>query len=254
MAKFKMPFISIITATYNAAPYLPRLIHSLRGQDFKNFEWVVADGGSSDETLEILSQVDDLNLIVDSRPDQGIYDAFNRAVALSSGDYILFLGADDYLIVDLASLVAFFDDDRTIYYGDVYMPKKHIIFGGEYTRRRMTYHNICHQAIFYPKSVFKKYRYDLKYRVWADYYLNICCNHDNDFKFKYVKKLISCYNDAGGLSGDSQDILFLKNQVAINYKFFPIHDFIFFLTRRFAVRTFQILLQCSEFVKLRFKK
>jgi len=89
--------ISIVTATYNAADYLPRLIASLHDQTFKNFEWVVADGGSKDGTLEILNRVDELNLIVDSRVDFGVYDALNRAIKLSSGDYYLVVGADDML-------------------------------------------------------------------------------------------------------------------------------------------------------------
>jgi len=89
--------ISIITATYNAAEHLPNLIASLRAQSFKNFEWIVADGFSADGTLEILSQVDDLTIIVDTRVDFGIYDALNRAIALSSGDYYLVVGADDIL-------------------------------------------------------------------------------------------------------------------------------------------------------------
>ncbi|MBU4524541.1 MAG: glycosyltransferase [Desulfomicrobium sp.] len=89
--------ISIITATYNVALDLPRLIDSLRNQANKNFEWIVADGGSTDETLEILNQVEDLNLIVDSEVDFGIYDALNRAIKSCSGDYYLVLGADDVL-------------------------------------------------------------------------------------------------------------------------------------------------------------
>lgn len=89
--------ISIITATHNAAEHLPRLISSLRAQTSKNFEWVVADGGSTDGTLELLAQVKDLNITVDSRPDFGIYDALNRAIKLSSGEYYLVLGADDML-------------------------------------------------------------------------------------------------------------------------------------------------------------
>ncbi len=92
--------ISIITATYNAAYFLPRLIASLRSQTCKDFEWVVADGGSTDGTLEILWQVTDLHLTIDSRPDFGIYDALNRAIKLCSGDYYLVLGADDYLYKD----------------------------------------------------------------------------------------------------------------------------------------------------------
>jgi len=95
-----LPLISIITATFNTASDLPRLIEALRNQTNKNFEWVVADGGSTDKTLECLTQIEDINVLLDSRPDFGIYDALNRAIKLSSGDYYLVLGADDELYAD----------------------------------------------------------------------------------------------------------------------------------------------------------
>jgi len=96
--------IAVVTATYNAAEHLPRLISSLRAQSFKEFEWVVADGGSKDGTLEILSQINDLNIVVDVSADFGIYDALNRAIKLSSGDYYLVVGADDILNQDAIEL------------------------------------------------------------------------------------------------------------------------------------------------------
>ncbi|MEQ1620720.1 MAG: glycosyltransferase [Methylococcales bacterium] len=89
--------ISIITATYNAAEVLPRLISSLRSQTDKDFEWVISDGASTDGTVEIAQSARDLNLVLDSRPDFGIYDALNRAIQLSTGEYYLVLGADDLL-------------------------------------------------------------------------------------------------------------------------------------------------------------
>lgn len=98
------PMISVITATYNAAQDLPRLIDSLRGQTNKNFEWVVVDGGSTDGTVEQLTQVSDLNIVLDSRLDFGIYDALNRAIKLSSGDYYLVVGADDILNLNAIEL------------------------------------------------------------------------------------------------------------------------------------------------------
>ncbi len=91
------PSLSIVTATYNAAAHLPALIESLRGQTDKDFEWIIADGGSNDETQVILNAVRDLNILLDSRPDFGIYDALNRAIKLTTADYYLVLGADDYL-------------------------------------------------------------------------------------------------------------------------------------------------------------
>lgn len=87
--------ISIISAVFNSAGRLPRLIESLRSQTDKDFEWVVADGASTDETLEILRGVNDLNLVVDSRQDFGIYDALNRAIQISTGDYYIVAGCDD---------------------------------------------------------------------------------------------------------------------------------------------------------------
>lgn len=87
--------ISIITATFNAANHLPALVNSLRAQTYKNFEWVVADGDSTDNTLNILRDVKDLNIVLSSQSDFGIYDALNRAIKVSKGDYYVVIGADD---------------------------------------------------------------------------------------------------------------------------------------------------------------
>jgi len=95
-----VPSISIITATWNAERFLPSLVESLRNQTDKNFDWVIADGGSTDKTLELLNDVGDLTLEVDSQPDFGIYDALNRAVRGLVSDYYLVVGADDYLEPD----------------------------------------------------------------------------------------------------------------------------------------------------------
>lgn len=94
--------ISVVTATYNAAAHLPRLIDALAAQTDADFEWVVADGASTDGTLALLEQAKARlkHVVVDSRPDFGIYDALNRAVKLAQGKYYLVLGADDVLFPD----------------------------------------------------------------------------------------------------------------------------------------------------------
>lgn len=93
--------ISIITATFNVANVIPALIASLKIQSDSDFEWIIADGGSVDGTLELLHEAaDDLNVILDSRADFGIYDALNRAIGLSAGDFYLVMGADDVLYTD----------------------------------------------------------------------------------------------------------------------------------------------------------
>jgi len=92
--------ISIVTATYNCAAELPHLIDSLRSQSDRDFEWVVADGGSTDGTLELLRSITDVRVIMSSQTDFGIYDALNRAVRAASGEYYLVAGADDTFAKD----------------------------------------------------------------------------------------------------------------------------------------------------------
>jgi len=90
----------VITATLNAAEHLPGLIASLRSQTDKDFEWVVADGSSEDGTLDLLRTVTDINILVSSQKDFGIYDALNRAINISSGEYYIVSGADDHFYDD----------------------------------------------------------------------------------------------------------------------------------------------------------
>jgi hypothetical protein len=96
--------LTVVTATYNASAFLPRLIKSLKQQTDTDFEWVVADGCSTDNTQELLEDASKtLRVKFDSCQDFGIYDALNRAIKLSSGDYYLVLGADDELFLDAIS-------------------------------------------------------------------------------------------------------------------------------------------------------
>ncbi|WP_312841882.1 glycosyltransferase [Stutzerimonas nitrititolerans] len=85
----------MITATYNAMGCLPRLFESLRLQTDQSFEWVVADGASTDGTLEYLLSITCLDLKVIQGPDFGIYDALNKAIKQSKGEYYIVIGADD---------------------------------------------------------------------------------------------------------------------------------------------------------------
>ena len=89
------PTISIVSATYNCVDELPILIESLRQQTDKDFQWVVSDGASSDGTLQLIESITDLNIILMSQPDFGIYDALNRALIATTSKYYIVSGADD---------------------------------------------------------------------------------------------------------------------------------------------------------------
>ena len=89
--------ISVLTATNNAAAHLPRLIESLRAQTDRDFEWIVMDGGSQDNTVAQLRDASDIVSHWKSEPDFGIYHALNKALGMATGSYYLVMGADDLL-------------------------------------------------------------------------------------------------------------------------------------------------------------
>jgi glycosyltransferase involved in cell wall biosynthesis len=96
------PKISVVTATYNAAHILPRLLSSLAGQSFRDFTVIIQDGSSTDNTVEVAESFRNLvpEIIIESSPDNGIYDAWNKALDNGGdnlGEWVVFLGADDSL-------------------------------------------------------------------------------------------------------------------------------------------------------------
>lgn len=94
-----MPFFTIVTATYNAAATLPRLLESLVEQTCRDFELIIQDGASKDDTVAVAESYRDRLpfLSLASEPDTGIYDAWNKALPRIRGEWVLFLGGDDAL-------------------------------------------------------------------------------------------------------------------------------------------------------------
>ena len=91
------PLISIIIAAYNSEEFFERCINSIFSQKYTNYEIIVIDGGSSDKTQELLHKYSKRFKYWESMPDNGIYHAWNKALAQSSGEWIIFIGSDDFL-------------------------------------------------------------------------------------------------------------------------------------------------------------
>jgi glycosyltransferase involved in cell wall biosynthesis len=90
--------ITVIIATFNAQLYLQKTFDSLRKQVNKNFELIIVDGNSKDSTLEIIKSNSDIITVYISEPDSGLYDAWNKGIKISHGEWICFLGAGDTLV------------------------------------------------------------------------------------------------------------------------------------------------------------
>jgi glycosyltransferase involved in cell wall biosynthesis len=91
------PLVSVITVVLNGEKYLEKAILSINKQTYRNLEHIIIDGGSKDGTLEIIKKHENIIDFWISEKDNGIYNAMNKGIALSKGDYVGFVGSDDYL-------------------------------------------------------------------------------------------------------------------------------------------------------------
>lgn len=219
------PLFSIIIPTFNVAATLRACLDSIIGQTCSDFQVVLVDGASTDDTVEIAKSYSPTlgeRLIIHSGPDQGPYDAMNRGVELSSGSWVYFLGADDNLYAPdtLAAIATFIADHEPsdIVYGDVIMRSTSYRYDGPFDLDRLLFkQNICHQAIFYRRELFAGIGpYNLRYRLWADWDFNIRCFSNPALVTRYMDVVVADYNDVTGLSKQEDEEL--KKQLPLFIK------------------------------------
>ena len=169
--------LSIIIATRNAASTLQRCMDSIFAQTFVDFELIIVDGASRDGTREIIEACADRLAYWHSRPDIGIYDAWNQALVHASGEYVCFLGADDALhapdtLADIFSAIGDHSFDlvssRANLRDSAFRLKKTIGHGFEFSGlpRRMT---LVHPGLLHRRVLFDRYGlFNTRYRIAAD--------------------------------------------------------------------------------------
>ncbi|RAJ06558.1 glycosyltransferase involved in cell wall biosynthesis [Chitinophaga skermanii] len=213
------PIVSIIIATYNAEKDVQDCLQSIVQQHFQQFEVLLMDAGSKDRTADIAAAFNDPRIKFHQAADKGIYDAFNKGVNEANGKWIYFLGADDRLLPGFSDLAKQLKDPRTIYYGDSVpyygdaTPGMELL-GGEFSSYRLAKHCMNHQTIFYPATVFQLYKYQLKYKIYADYALNIQAWGDRRFRQQYIPVLIARYNMMG-FSSSHNDPVFRRDKLML---------------------------------------
>ncbi|MDW6002162.1 glycosyltransferase family 2 protein [Vibrio mangrovi] len=122
----EQPLITIITSTFNAARDLHWTIESIRSQTYPNIQWIIADGASQDDTVDILKANEDVIDYWFSEPDSGIYDAWNKAIPYIKGEWVQFLGAGDELYCTttyeaVTDVLKFVEIDTLLIYGNTHL-------------------------------------------------------------------------------------------------------------------------------------
>lgn len=206
--------LSIITINYNNIVGLEKTITSVKQQTYKDFEWIIIDGGSTDGSKELLESNQNWFSFWCCEKDSGIYNALNKGLKYSHGDYIQFLNSGDWLysndtlehVVEIMSNHAF---EADIYYGDTVLVNNEgklnpYVFPDELGFFYFQYNNICHQSTFYKKNVFDDNPYDEGFSIVSDWAMNITLSLKGCI-FKHIKEFIVYYDNNGKSSVANQE-------------------------------------------------
>jgi glycosyltransferase involved in cell wall biosynthesis len=172
--KKNYPLISIITVVYNNSAHIQKTLNSIYNQKYKNFEIIVVDGGSNDNTLNIIKKNDNKINFWISESDRGIYDAFNKGMQLCNGDYLGFVNSDDILKPNALKILVKYirkNPKADFFFGAV---KKHwgVLYGYKPWKIYFSWgFYSSHSTGFFIKknSAEKVGNYNLKYKYSADY-------------------------------------------------------------------------------------
>ena len=206
--------ISIITVVRNDVSHISSTIVSVLSQSYPSIEYIVIDGASTDGTKEVIEKYADRMKYWKSEPDKGVYDAMNKGIALSTGDFVYFLNSGDTLLssTTLAEMhLEQVEDKNTIVYGNVLAK----YWDGEYVEKPKPFFDTCmkfkgiginHQTMFFPGDVIRQYKYDLRFRIAADYDMAYRM-WKQGIKFLYRDVTVARYEWGNGISSNPNKLL-----------------------------------------------
>jgi len=178
------PSVSIITVTYNNRENLEKTINSIKSLDYDNIEFIIIDGGSNDGTIDLIKKNSEIILKWISEPDNGIYDAMNKGIKTSTGNYLWFMNAGDE-IFDKNILNEIFNlkENADVYYGDTELVNSE---GKSYGKRKLKRPPeklnwrkmingmvVTHQSMIVKKSLSPLYNTNYKFCADIDWTINL---------------------------------------------------------------------------------
>ena len=238
------PLVSIITVVFNGDKYLEQTIKSVLGQTYTNVEYIVIDGGSTDNSVSIIKKYTDQIAYWISEPDGGISAAFNKGIQRATGEIIGLINADDWYENDTVEKVVAAMENYDVVYGNLALwrkEKQEVIFTGNhhYLTKEMT---INHPTVFVRRQCYLQHGlFDLRYKYAMDYdfllrlFVNGC-------SFTYIPSVLANMRWEG--LSDRQWYKACKEVLEIKNKFFPDKTFnnkIHFAKQVAAIRIGKVL-------------
>lgn len=245
-----IPFLSIITATYNSEKTLENTMISMLSQNYTNFEYILIDGLSQDNTVDIIKKYEpkfkekNIRFKWISEKDSGIYNAWNKGLNLAQGDWIAFLGSDDIYLQNALEKYATKAKENPLVdfiYSKVRLMnqgKIKYIFSDKWKWRNFKrYMQIAHVGSFHNKQFFEKYGiFNEIYKISGDY--EMLLRAKNNLKTIYIDEFTAEMND-GGSSNRSvlsafKEATVAKIETAKISKSIAYFDFLFSLIKYYS--------------------
>jgi glycosyltransferase involved in cell wall biosynthesis len=199
-----LPLVTVITVTHNSENTLEQCILSVLEQSYKNIEYIIIDGASSDGTLSITKKYEDAIDYYVSETDSGIYNAMNKGLSLAVGSYIIFLNSDDWYVRDAIKCLmsGAMESNADVTYADAYVVNSD---GKVYKKLKSWLHEglftrgapLRHETMLVKAEVYNKYGcYDESYQIISDYVFTASL-YKVDCSFKHVEKTLLYFRDKG---------------------------------------------------------
>lgn len=215
--------ITIITATYNNEKTIKSCLLSVVRQSYESIEYVIIDGGSNDETLNIIKRFkfnyQNILFKIISESDKGIYDALNKGISEANGDIIGFVHSDDILASEeiLQQIVDEFKKNKIDgVYGDLqYVSHSNLDDIIRYWKSKPFNYQLlktgwmpAHPTLFLKKFIYKRYGgFDTSYKISADYNFMLAILKNPDLKFGYLSKVITKMRVGGASNRNLKNII-----------------------------------------------
>ncbi|MBS1745655.1 MAG: glycosyltransferase [Bacteroidetes bacterium] len=207
----KRRLISVITINYNNAAGLAKTIESITSQTFTDFEYIIIDGGSTDESVEVIKKFENRVDYWVSENDNGIYNAFNKGIHQATGEFIFFLNSGDML-----SCSSIFEEvvpnlkENDIIYGNILIDEKPKAWLKEYPDklnfRHFIYDSLPHSGgSFFRRTSFKdgSAKYDENLKIVSDWKWFLTAIIKYNYSYKHINKIIGIFDCSGVSSTES---------------------------------------------------
>lgn len=206
----KQPLVTVVTVVFNDEKHIETTIKSVIEQTYPSIEYIIIDGGSTDQTCSTIRKYSERLSYFVSEKDKGVYDGMNKAIKVATGEWIIFMNSGDSFFENntLEKIFAGYDDKgEGLIYGDFYIFNKegvddHFVKALAQTTNKFVADPSFHQAILVRTQDMKAHPFDISYRLIADYaYLYDLYKRNPG---RYYTNTVVCNYDGSGLSASTR--------------------------------------------------